>query len=102
LFGTIELQTGKLQTGLKTANSQLKALETQTKSSVKVVENELGRMGKFGANFGQGFLSSFNIQGGGGFGSLIGSGVGNLIQKGVSTLGKAWEIYLINALADIA
>ncbi len=86
LFGTIDLQQGKLQTGLKSANQGLKQLENQTKSSVRVVENELNRMSKFKTNFNQGFMSSFGIQGGGGIGSLLGSGAGNIIQSGVKSL----------------
>src|ERR1051326_4952546 len=86
LFGTIDLQTGKLQTGLKTASSQLKTFEGQVKSSVKNVEDELGRMGRFKAGFNQGFMSSFGIQGGGNFGSLAGNAAGNLLISGAKAL----------------
>jgi tape measure domain-containing protein len=86
LFGDIELRTAKLKTGMREANKDFDSLRTKAKSTVDGVERDLGRMAKFKTGLNQGFMSSFGIQGGGGFGSLIGNAAGNLLQTGVKAL----------------
>lgn len=83
LFGTIELKDQKLKSGLQAATHEFQQFETKAKGHLKNVENSFS---KFGSNFNQGFLSSFNIQRGSGLGSLLGSAGGNLLQSGVKAL----------------
>src|ERR1051326_8982225 len=83
LFGEIELRDAKLKSGMQSATQQFAQFETKAKGHLKNIESSFA---KFGSNFSQGFLSSFNIQSGSGIGSLLGSGAGNLLQSGVKAL----------------
>lgn len=83
LFGTVELRDAKLKSGMQAATREFAQFETKAKGHLKNVENSFS---KFGSNFSDGFLSSFNIQRGSGIGSLLGSGAGNLLQSGVKAL----------------
>jgi muramidase (phage lysozyme) len=79
LFGTIDLQSGKLQAGLKSASNSVSQFEAQTKNSLKNVESSF-------SNLNRGFMSAFGIQGGGGIASLLGSAGGNAVISGVKSL----------------
>lgn len=86
LFGDVELRTAKLRTGVRDADRQFKHLETSAKSAVKNVEYELTRLGRFKANFGQGFLGGFGLQRGEGAGALMGGAAANILQSGVKVV----------------
>ena len=83
LFGTVELRDQKLKSGMRSANQEFANFERNAKNHLSNVEK---RFSTFGSSFNKGFMSSFNIQGGGGFGSLLGSATGSLLQTGARAL----------------
>lgn len=88
LYGTIDLQSGRLQSGLKSASKQVDDFERRTKASIKSVESAWSKFGN--SNFSQGFLSGFGIQRGQGLDALAGGAAANLIggaiQQGVDKM----------------
>jgi hypothetical protein len=75
LFGEISLQTGKLQTGLKTATKEFTDLESHVKGKLKSIE-EAGS--GFGARFGKGLLQSMRIPSEQGRAAIMGGLTGDL------------------------
>lgn len=81
LFGTIDLQSGKMQAGLKSASKQVDDFERRTKASIRSVESAWSKFSN--SNFSQGFLSGFGIQRGQGLDALAGGAVASLVSSGI-------------------
>jgi tape measure domain-containing protein len=88
LYGTIDLQSGKMQAGLKNASKQFSEFESKAKGHIRSVESAWSKLSN--SNFSQGFLSGFGIQRGQGLDALAGGAAANLIggaiQQGVEKM----------------